>query len=230
MGNEAVDQTDFVILAFIPTSCSVHLTQDPDSPSSSSISMHLRLSDGDNVRTPDKRSLNNIEWSISIYEGPVSNEHVKSLGAIGLLNYYPASDDLGDRIDEGCSVWTHLEKEPFALLSTFVQLGRVPSRVLVFAQGGIQYSWEPDGSGKIWDVQTKETCSVQRLEISLDIVEKSEEEGSATEGHRPVTADDLQKLERSFASAPSNSLKQINRRLGWILLVAALAAAITIFR
>lgn len=234
MSDEVADKNDLpipVILDFVPTSCSIQLNQYPDNSAAPSISMRLRLSGRDNVTTPEERSLNNIEWSISIARGPVSNEHVQALGAIGMLNYYTATEDVDYSIEEGGSAWAHLEHEPFSLLSKFVMSGRLPSSVRIHAQGGgLRYGWEPDGSGKVWDVKANKNAPVKQLEISLGIVGQSEDEEAVTEIHRPVAADDLHNLERSLSAAFGTSLNRINSRLGWILLVAVLVAVVVLLQ
>lgn len=234
MSDVVVDKDDLsmpVFLDFVPISCSIQLNQYPDNSVAPSISMGLRLSGCDNVTTPEERSLNNIEWSISVYQGPVSNEHVQALGAIGMLNYYPATEDVDYSIEEGCSAWAHLEQEPFSLLSRFVMSGRLPNSVRIHARGGgFRYGWEPDGSRKVWDVKTNKNASVEQLEISLGIVGQSENEEPVTEAHRPVAADDLHTLERSLSATFSGNIERINSRLGWILLIAVLIAAIAFFR
>lgn len=234
MTEEVADKDELsmpVVLDFVPTSCSIQLNQYPDNSVAPSISMELRLSGCDNVTTPEERSLNNIEWSISIYQGPVSNEYVQALGAIGMLNYYPATENVDYSIEEGCSAWAHLERESFSMLSKFVMSGRLPSSVRIHARGGgLRYGWEPDGSRKVWDVKAGKNASVKQLEISLGIVGQSENEEPVTEVHRPVVADDLHTLERSLSTVFSANLERINSRLGWILLIAVLIAAIAFFR
>lgn len=195
------------ILDFVPFNCSVQLNQYHENSVAPYISMGLRLSGGDNVRTPDERSLNDIEWSISIYEGSVTNEHVQSLNAIGMLNYFPGDQGVDYSVSEGCSAWAHLEKGTFALLSSFVLSGRTPSSIRIHAVGGLRHGWEPDGSGKVWDVQANPNSPVQRLEISLVAVETPDED--CTIGvHRPVTAADLQNLEQSLATTISKKTRK----------------------
>ncbi len=231
MADEAArkDPLAFAILDFVPFNCSVHLNQYHGNSVAPSISMGLKLSSGDNVRTPDERSLNDIEWSISVYEGSVTNEHAESLNAIGMLNYYPERQDVDYSVSEGCSAWAHLEKESFALLSSFVLSGRLPTSIRIHTKGGLRYGWEPDGSGKVWDVQANPNSSVQQLEISLVAGGKTDEDCNI-EMHRQITATDLQDLERSLGSTISKQLTKIRTTLAWILVAATVIAVSAIVR
>jgi hypothetical protein len=219
-----------VVLDFIPTSCSIRLHQNSEGSVPSLIRMGLRLSEGQEVSTTDKRSLNDIEWSIEIFEGENSDERLQSQSAIGMAHYFPAT--IGDdyTVEEGCSVWAYFAKEPFALLSTFVLSGRMPSVLRVHAKGGLRYGWAGDGSEKIWDVASNDHASVEQVQVSMSLVQNPAEDEFASNTHRPVTDESLERLERSLAASIRKANEAVAVRLGWLLAVVTLAAAILIFR
>lgn len=225
-----------VILDFVPTSCSIQLNQYPDNSVAPSIDMGLRLSGRDNVSATDGHSLNNIEWSIRVYRGPTSNDRIKSLDAIGLLNYFPAAKD-DYQTEAGCSAWAHIEAESFNLLQTFVMSGRLPSYLRVHAEGGgLRYGYAPDGSEKVWDVKpevmrsmdSNDWVAVKQLEIGLRIGDVAKDEDLASP-HRPVSADDLHTLQESIQAGFASYLSPIKLWLSWILAVTAAIAVIVLF-
>lgn len=222
---------DGVLLAFVPTSCSIQLNQTADKSFAPSISLGLRLSGRDHLTTPEGRSLRNVKWSISIYKGRTSNEHAQANGAIGMLIYYSAAEGVDWKNEESCVAWAYVDHEPFSLLSKFVMSGRLPSSILIHARdGGLRYGWEPDGSRMVWDVKDNVSSCIEHVEISFGIAENIQDEESITDLRRPTAADGLHSLEKSLSTEFSANIDRINSRLNWILLVAVLAAAIAIFR
>lgn len=226
-----------VILDFVPTSCSIQLNQCPDNSIAPSIDMRLRLSGRDNVSATDGRSLNNIEWSICVYRGAASNERIKALDAIGLLNYFPAAKDDEYQTQAGCAAWAHIEAESFNLLQTFVMSGRLPSYLRVHAEGaGLRYGYAPDGSEKIWDVKpevlrstdSNDWVAVKQLEIGLGVGEVAEDEDPAS-SHRPVSVDDLHNLQESLQAGIASYLSPMKLWVGWILAVTSAIAIIVLF-
>ncbi len=70
---------------------------------------------------------------------------------IGFIQYVPAiSDDLGLYVRASCSVRVFVPKVTFDELLAAARLGRLPSHISIEVEG-MQYDWQPDGSGKKWD-------------------------------------------------------------------------------
>lgn len=70
---------------------------------------------------------------------------------IGFIQYVPAfSDDLGLYCRASCGVRVFVPKVTFDELLASARLGRLPSHISVEVEG-MQYDWQPDGSGKKWD-------------------------------------------------------------------------------
>jgi hypothetical protein len=232
MSSEAKVRDDIavpVILDFAPISCSVHINQNRDNSVPSSIRMGIRLSPRHNVSTKDERSLNKIDWDIELFEGANTHERLSALGAIGMATYFPATQGDDYAFDEGCSIWAHLEKDPFALLSRFVLSGRLPESIRVHAKGGLRYGGSHDGSEKTWDIESNTDSSVQQVHISMGVVAEPDDDVHIAQISRPITAETIEGLEHSLARALDKSLEAIALRLNLILAVVALFAAISLF-
>ena len=98
-----------VILDFVPTSCSIQINQSADNSVPASIGMGLRLSRRQNLSISDGKDLANDCWGITIYRGATDNERIKAIGAVGLMNYIPATKDYDYSVEEGCSAWAHVD-------------------------------------------------------------------------------------------------------------------------
>jgi len=217
------------MLVFLPTSCAIELNEHPGNVGAPSIGMRLKLSNRETVRTPNEKSLNDIEWSISVHRGPVSNDYVRAQGAIGALNYYRASEGIDHSIPEGCCIWAHVQPESFDILSTLALSRRLPSSIRVHA-GGLSYGWEPDGSAKVWDVEASKNALVKQLDISIGVHEGVEPDNIVDQERRPPNASDLRSLEQNALTAFANQMRQLGIRLGWMLAAIVAILAFEAFR
>lgn len=187
-----------VILGFVPTSCSIELSQDSDYSAISRISMHLRPKSrcpnqyAQIITAPEGHSLQNAVWMIDIRQGQTTSEYAKALGAIGLLRHFPAIDDDDNRMEETCVADAYLQHEQFTALQTFVMSGRLPSYVQIFVQEN-QTLFASVLPGEIfWNVQEgkdstafTEPAGIKALCLSLAI-EGVRGGGSAAKTHQEV--------------------------------------------
>lgn len=159
-----------------------------------SISMRLTLERHEDVRLPDKRSLKDVQWSI--YAIPdYSDPAAAPRECVGVLSYHEAKSGSDYSFEEECHIKAVLSGSTFDTLFQSLQVGRVPDYVRINARD-LKYGWEPDGSGKEWDIsqnpQVLVTEATFGIPISLEASEADLDDDShvtATEQLPPTKAD-----------------------------------------
>lgn len=219
-----------VILDVVPISCSMEIarSRDPETSLPNTLSMRLRLLD--EVRTPDESDLTNVVWTISLYERGSGNKFTELHNAVGMINHYPEFRSKHDDIDdspEACHAWANLDAETFALLREMALAARLPSSFRLHVNG-MNYGWEPDGSAKVWDVKAHKNAAINKLEIVADLVKQPAGEQIENENFADGPTPETPELKALLAA--TKSIQQANARLGWVLALVALIAAVVIVR
>gem|GEM_PF-2344107 len=194
--------------------------------------MRLRLDRRINLRTPDDRSLKDAEWGITFYENGSGNELTKLHNAVGLINHYEEYKSEHYDIDdspEACHAWVNLDSLTFALLRDMALAGKLP-RAFRFEARGIEYGWEPDGSGKVWDVKAHKNAVISRVEVITNLVKPIEEDQSEEEADTFWKEAKPESPELLATRAMTKAIGQVNARLGWVVGLLALGVAALIFR
>jgi len=191
------------------------------------LSMTVRLSPNDHVRTSDERLLDDMEWSLSVYRESTSNAHVRAHEAIGILEYHPETDGVDFHAAEGCFAWGHLDGANFDLLKELAVSGHLPTKIRVHSKGtGLRYGWEPDGSSKVWDLSADHHAYVTQLEFEIPVIAADESDELTEPEASQTTA--LSSPPRPVALAAD--LAQINSRLGWILVALMILLGVVLLR
>jgi hypothetical protein len=222
-----------VILDVAPISCSMTMTRSRDQESSrpNSLSMRLRLVD-EEVRTPDEKELTNALWTMTFYENGSGNEFTELHNAIGLINYYEEwhseHDDISDS-PEACHARANLDSQTFALLQEMALAGKLPVVFRLHASR-IAYGWEPDGSGKVWDVKAHKNAVISKIEIISNFVKPPESERGEKEIDSFWVEPPKESPELVAMRGMAKSIERINTNLMWVVGFLALTAAVVIFR
>lgn len=224
-----------VILDVEPISCSMTITRARDQESSlpNSLVMHLRIADGDEVRLPGGRNLNEAEWWMTFYEEGSGNKFTDLHNAIGMINYYEEwhSDHYDvDDTPEACHAWANLDAKTFSLLSEIALVGKLPSGLRLHCRG-MNYGWEPDGSAKVWDVEAHKNAIIDKIEISASFVK-------TPVPARPAAGADVFSVAPPTPETPelvairaaTKAIEQGNARLGWMVALLAVTLAVVFFR
>src|SRR4030095_8644063 len=90
---------DSVSLSFRATRAQLNLAQSNEGSQPRSISLWLELERPDDVRTPDKRSLRDVTWSIYLHE----SDAVSAEGTIGYIAHFPPGTSSFDYTPESCA-------------------------------------------------------------------------------------------------------------------------------
>lgn len=224
-----------VLIDLEPTNCSMRMsrTLDPEKTAPDSLSMNVKLPWRADVRTPDDRSLKGAEWSITLYDGGTGSELTRQHNAIGQLNYLapmePGIDD--DGFPESCDAWATLDSQTFGLLRGMALSGKLPAGFRLHTHG-LTYGWEPDGSGKVWDINARPHAFISDIEIISNLVVPPEREQSETEVDEfwiePKPQPESPEL--IAARATTKAIEAIDSRLLWIFVLLAFIAAVVAFR
>lgn len=223
-----------VLIDVEPVGCSMTLTRslNPKEQLPDSLSMRLRLDRRINLRTPDDRSLKNAEWGITFYENGSGNELTKLHNAVGLINYCEEFKSEHYDIDdwpEACHAWANLDSPTFALLRDMAFAGKLPRAFRLEARG-IEYGWEPDGSGKVWDVKTHKNAVISKVEVIANFVAPPEPDQGQEEADSFWIEPKPESPELLAARAMTKAIEQVNARLGWVVGLLALVVVVLIFR
>lgn len=220
-----------VILDVVPISCWMEIARSRDPATSLPSSLNMRLRLPDEVRKPDDSELTNVIWTMTLYENGPGNEFTKLHNAVGMINYFEERRSKHDDIDdspEGCDAWANVDAETFALLREMALAGRLPSSFRLHVSG-MNYGWEPDGSGKVWDVKAHKNASINKLEIVASLVKLpvTEQDEGGESVFAPPTPESA---ELAAMRGVAKAVEQVNARLGWVVGLLALTVAVVIFR
>lgn len=216
-----------VILDFVPTSSVMRMAEAASGGGSTTLSFALQPERHDEIDTAEGRSLLSAGWSIEIYCGPTTNEHVLALGAIGMLNHFSAREDELDPTEEECMLWAHVSEEKFKLLWELAQAGRVPRGIRLQVRGHIKYGWAPDGSVKVWDIKKDRNLAIEKLDVWYAENESAEDE---------QISDEISALASPTASTDAILIKlleatqQLRSEIKWVIAIVAFGVAMVAFR
>ena len=224
---------DSVLIDLEPINCSLRLARSLDSDSSSpdSLSMDARLPRRANVRTPSDRSLREAEWSITLYNGGAGSAFSQEHKAIGQLDYLarmePGIDD--DGFPESCAAWAILDPASFALVRDMAVSGRLPECIRLRAQG-LTYGWEPDGSGKVWDIEAKPHVAIGEIEIVTDLMNAPDQEAALPDVDDSWIQPKPESPELMVARESARLVEGVNSKLRWVVFLLAVTAVAVALR
>lgn len=233
--NAAIDQIEDgmgipVVLRFVPTSCKIVLNEHSNDDIPPAIVMEIQLGRRDNLRSSDGKNMGKVKWTMDIYRGGLSRERLKVKGAIGMVDYIKEYESTDFYIEESCCAWAHIPESSFAILLDFVMSGRLPNTIAIHAFGSIRHGWEPDGSGKDWDLESEKATPISKVEIDMGLSQKTESTGEDDEVAEPLLVQQLFDFEQRFIQLVKSQVRSINWNLGWITLLLLVLVVISSFK
>ncbi len=163
-----------VIIGFTAHDPRLNLEQPHYGPGSRTIAMGLKLEHREDVRLPDNRSLKEVSWSMYLVEATDVADVSEKENNIGALFCFEERSRDDDFRPEECHIEAGLNRDIFNALLSAIQAGRLPDRVSVTVHG-LEYGWEPDGSGKIWDVKALKRAPVTNLSFGIRLTASKSE-------------------------------------------------------
>lgn len=222
-----------VIIDLEPVTCSLRMnhTLERDAVNGASLSMKARLPRGVKFRTPDERSLSTAEWGLTLYGAGAGSQFSERHNAVGQLDYLSEIDSEvdDDGFPESCAAWAILDGDTFNLIRDMALAGKLPVVFRLHVRG-IEYGWEPDGSGKVWDIKTHPNTVITEVEVITHFVRPSEGKAEDKEID-PFWIEPAPPSPELFAMREiAKTVRELNSRLGWTLGLVALMATVMLLR
>lgn len=223
------------ILSLVPVSASLEQYFSADGAERLSICMTVRPARRDSVRIASGGELADAEWRLSIHPG--NQRTTEPYDAhIGIASYHEAIEDDEVSMGESVDLWVNAPGQTFQSTLKTLRSGRLPA-VIQLAVRGLEYGWEPDGSGKVWDVVAKKHLPITNLQIHTPLVAPAVAEsearlnewGEVDATQIPPSQADIKRLEAALLGQ-QRTLKESGTALHWILGVLVVLVAFLLFR
>lgn len=176
------------------------------------LSFRVRLSGNESVTLSTGESFDDLNGRVTVK--PDRGEQREQEKQVGSVHYLEAFDDDIHPQPASYIVQATLPPNRFIELLSAAQFGRVPSEISVSIEG-MEYDWQPDGSGKKWDNKNSPylpVSSVNFLVPLLPFKQGEQTEMSHAEQLLPATRQQAEKiiesLDRRIAGV-DEKLKQI---------------------
>ena len=219
---------DSASITLIPTQAILSFAHSLSAATARSISLDCYLEPGTDVRLPTERTLKNANWTAYITEAVTYNDHATEQGAIGFLKYWAERQSADDHSPEACNVSVALKPEIFDTLLTALQNGRLPKAIHIDVKG-LEYGWEPDGSGIVWNVEAADALPIVEARFNVPLSAEHQRpthsdpsEIPAVSDQHPSTTRDIKSLEKTLVSV----LQKLETSLTRIGVSAIIAAAL----
>jgi len=219
------------IVTFTPRDARVHLGAGNANSTGRSISMRVELEQGEDVRLPNDQSLKRVRWNVHLVEATSYNDEADKQKAIGYLSHHEAAKDSTLLLDETCYISAALAPATFSSLLTVLESGRLPNQIYTRIRG-LKYGWEPDGSGKVWDIAKTPGPSVLEIKFSTPLITSGEDRDGEqdTFDYSPPARGDIERLERSVAEALAALRRESSKHWLMLLCLILLIVAMLFFR
>ncbi len=208
-----------VVLRFVPRSCTIVLKEYSDGRVPPMIVMGVELERGISLRSTNGKDIGKVKWTVEICRGPASREYLKVKGSIGMVNYSEEYESIDLYAEESCHAWAYISDSSFSILLDFVMSGRMPSTISIHAFGSIRHGWEPDGSGKDWDLESEKPAAICQVELDLELNQKIEADEVSDGVSELPTARDFLDFEQRLMERIKSHVLSINWKLSWIVLL-----------
>lgn len=222
-----------VIITLVPRSAQLHFEEAIDSSLARTLSMHLDLDPEENVEMPDGRSLKMLSWTMTLIEGSTYNEFATKEGAIGFVFHLKESADVIDDFSpELFHVGSVLKPEKFSTLLEILQNGRLPDQIHITVRG-LNYGWCPDGSLKIWDIETNPEVFLINMQFNIPLITTDEKflvsrDETLNDSRFPATTADIRVMERKLTESLTELHRKAQKR--WIgILFLVLWVSVTLY-
>lgn len=132
----------------------------------------VRLSLRESIRIlPDEITFQRWTGRVAIVAGSDDVNRIESKEHIGFISYESARELSRDlpSAPASYSVEVVVSKTQFEEVLSATRLGRRPRLISISAKD-MDYDWQPDGSGKKWDVSTHPSCQVFSITFNVPLI------------------------------------------------------------
>lgn len=223
------------ILSLVPISASLEQYFSSDGAEWRAMHMTVRPARRESVRIANGGEVADAEWRLSVHPGDQRTTE-RHDAHIGLASYHEAIDDDEASMGESIDLWVNAPTQTFQSTLETLRAGRLPA-VIQLAVRGLEYGWEPDGSGKVWDVVANKHLPITNIQIHTPLVAPAVAEseaglnewGEVDATQVPPSQADINRLEAALL-AQQRTLKESGTVLHWILGVLVVLVAFLLFR
>ena len=178
------------------------------------LSFKIQLAQGESLTLSSGEKSSELDGRVTVFPGTEEAEK-------GTLSYFPARNDEFYAFPPQFIVQTALPLNQFNELLSAAKLGRMPSTISVEIEG-MDYDWQPDGSGKKWDNKALPRLAVSSMRFSVPLVVSHADDDSAqrgvTENGMPATRQQLDQLMDRLDKVSSETNKALKKIL-WALVI-----------
>jgi hypothetical protein len=139
--------------------------------------------------------------------------------AIGELCYFEGHADNFSSVPPTLIFQVYIGEAQMRVLLEFAQHGRFPREISIDVEG-VEYDWQPDGSGTKWDNAAEKRVPVTAIKFSIPVIDESVTSDRA--------APDPKKTPIGIDLVPE--LRKVARRQQWTLYLLLVLGAILLFR
>jgi len=174
------------------------------------------------INALDGRDLSKVPWSIQIVELDKIAEVAKSSHSVGVCGFSEKFDDPEHGTDEYFYAHVGLSRSDIELLY-YAWVSKKQLKSITFDVPNLNYGWEPDGSGKIWDMSVNHLL-IQSATISVKDYPEEEplEDPFADPMQASPTRRDIASIKDQVASATTT--------VNYILVAVVMALVILLVR
>lgn len=136
------------------------------------LSFGVRLAQRESIKLASGEKFEDLDGRVTVL--PDTEAPGEDQKGFGTLHHFAACDDDFDPFPPSFIVQTVLPKHQFNELLSAAKLGRVPSVISVDIEG-MEYDWQPDGSGKKWDNKTSPKLDVKSVRFNVPLASLSQD-------------------------------------------------------
>ena len=143
------------------------------------LSFRVQLVQGESIKLSSDEKFEALDGRVTVF--PDVGESQENQNTFGTLHYFAARDDDFHPFPPSFIVQTTIPASQFDELLSAAKFGRIPSEISADIEG-MEYDWQPDGSGKKWDNKASPRLPVNSVRFNVPLLPYTEDDGS---GRRP---------------------------------------------
>ena len=216
-------------LNVVPTSFRLCVMAGKEQDHNVSLAGTLRLTRKEKVTLSTDENFEQLDGNLSIFER-TSDEPNEDEILLGTIRYSEKLDTVDLTLPASYNVYIYLPKARFEILLAAVSRGQKPSEIMInIEEGGMQYGWQPDGSGKVWDNKTTPELLIKSITFITPLIggdpsdyldDRQQEDGM------PPSKAQLNELKERLAELKT----VVHSRLNWLLILVASLLGLVVYR
>jgi hypothetical protein len=182
----------------------------------------MHLVQGESIKLSSDEKFEDLDGRLMVF--PDVGESHENPNGFGTLHYLAARDDDFHPFPPRFIVQTPIPAGHFDELLSAAKFGRIPSKISVDIEG-MEYDWQPDGSGKKWDNKASPRLPVNSVLFDVPLIPRTEEDGSErrlSENVMPATVLQVDQLLQRLDSHSSEIVKTLTQVFWAVVILGSL--------